>query len=217
MSVVRLVPDHIINVGKIVCVGQNYRLHIEEMKSITSKNPVLFLKPSTALLSQEESIVLPSYSNEIHYETELALLIGKKAKNIERSTWKNYISGAGIALDLTLRDLQKKAKENGHPWAVAKGFDGSCPISSFTPFSKIKDIQSLSIKLFLNNELCQDGNTRDMIRPVDELLAFISKIFTLEAGDIILTGTPAGVGEIKSGDKLQAVISEVGSAEFLVD
>ncbi len=216
MSIARLNPDQTFNVGKIVCVGQNYRLHIKEMKSKTSKDPVLFFNPSTALLTEGKNISLPDYSNEVHYETELALLVGKKAKNISCSEWKNYIIGAGIALDLTLRDWQRKAKEKGHPWAVAKGFDGSCPVSSFTPLSDIRDIQSLSIHLYLNNELRQDSNTREMIRPVDELLAYISKIFTLEEGDIILTGTPAGVGEIKSGDHLRAVISEIGSVEFIV-
>ena len=216
MSKIRLKPDQLFNVGKIVCVGQNYRLHIEEMKSKTSKEPLLFLKPSTALLSEGDMIYLPEYSNEIHYETELALLIGKKAKNIVPSEWREYILGAGIALDLTLRDWQRKAKEKGHPWAVAKGFDGSCPISSFTPIGEIEDIQSLSLKMYLNDELRQNGNTQDMIHSVGELLSYISRIFTLEKGDIILTGTPAGVGEIKSGDKLHAEISEVGLVEFIV-
>jgi acylpyruvate hydrolase len=216
MSIIKLNPDKTYKVGKIVCVGQNYSLHIEEMKSKASKDPILFLKPATSLLGEEENIVLPDYSNEVHYETELALLVGKKAKNIKRSEWKSYIIGAGIALDLTLRDWQRKAKEKGHPWAVAKGFDGSCPISSFSPLSEIRDIQSLSIQLYLNNEIRQEGNTGEMIRPVDELLAYISTIFTLEEGDIILTGTPAGVGEINSGDHLRAVISDIGSVEFIV-
>ena len=217
MSIIKLNPDKTYKVGKIVCVGQNYRLHIEEMKSKTSKDPVLFLKPATSLLCEGENISLPDYSNEVHYETELALLIGKKAKNINRSEWKNYVLGAGIALDLTLRDWQRKAKEKGHPWAVAKGFDGSCPISSFSPLSEIREIQSLSIQLYLNNEIRQEGNTSEMIRPVDELLAYISTIFTLEEGDIVLTGTPAGVGEINSGDHLRAVISDIGSVEFIVN
>jgi len=216
MSTVKLKPDQKFKVGKIVCVGQNYRRHIEEMKSKTSKDPVLFLKPSTALLSEGDPIDLPDYSNEVHFESELALLVGKRAKNVNHSEWKKYICGAGIALDLTLRDWQRRAKEKGHPWAVAKGFDGSCPISTFIPISKIEDIQSLSIQFYLNGALKQDGNTREMIHSVDGLIAYISKIFTLEEGDIVLTGTPAGVGEIKSGDKLRANISEVGSMEFIV-
>jgi 5-carboxymethyl-2-hydroxymuconate isomerase len=213
---IKLNPDIELKVGKIVCVGQNYRLHIEEMKSKISKDPILFLKPSTALLCEGNPIILPDYSDEVHFETELALLVGKKAKNIQRSEWKEYICGAGIALDLTLRDWQQRAKEKGHPWAVAKGFDSSCPISSFVPLNQIKDIQFLSIQFYLNGELKQNGNTREMIRPGDMLIAYISNIFTLEEGDIILTGTPAGVGKIKPGDKLQATISEVGSMTFLV-
>lgn len=216
MSDVLIKSGRSYRVGKIVCVGQNYQLHVEEMKSVQSKDPVLFLKPSTALLAQNEPICLPDFSNEVHYETELALLVGKKAKNIQRSAWKNYILGVGIALDLTLRDWQRKAKEKGHPWAVAKGFDGSCPVSEFIPIEEIKDIQNLTIRFYLNNQLRQNGNTREMIRPVDELVAYISRIFTLEEGDLILTGTPAGVGEIKSGDRLRAEISEIGSMEFLV-
>jgi 5-carboxymethyl-2-hydroxymuconate isomerase len=216
MTIIKLLPDQIFNVGKIVCVGQNYRLHIEEMKSKTTKDPVLFLKPSTALLPEGNEIILPEYSNEVHFETELALLVGKKARNINRSAWREYISGIGIALDLTLRDWQRRAKEKGHPWAVAKGFDGSCPISSFVPLRENVDIQSLSIQFYLNNELRQDANTREMIHTVDELLAYISGIFTLEEGDLVLTGTPAGVGEIRSGDKLAATISEIGTVNFIV-
>ena len=216
MSRVNLWPDQLFNVGKIVCVGQNYRLHIEEMQSKVSKEPILFLKPSTALLKEGENIILPALSKEIHYETELALLVGRKMKDISRAEWRNYIIGAGIALDLTMRDWQKKAKLKGHPWAIAKGFDGSCPISSFINLDRDQNIQSLQIQLYLNGELRQDGNTSEMIHPVDELLAYISKIFTLEKGDIVLTGTPAGVGQIKSGDRLRAVISGIGSMEFTV-
>jgi len=214
MSKVLLKPDSSLNVGKIVCVGQNYILHIEELKSKRSKDPLIFLKPSTALLLEGYSIILPDFSNEIHHETELALLIGRKAKNISKSDWKDYVIGAGIALDLTLRDVQREAKNHGHPWTICKGFDGSCPISSFTPLKNISDVQNLNIELYINNTLRQKGYTGDMIWPVDEVLVFISKIFTLEPGDIILTGTPAGVGEIKSGDHLRAQITDLGKIEF---
>jgi 5-carboxymethyl-2-hydroxymuconate isomerase len=122
----------------------------------------------------------------------------------------------GVALDLTLRDLQKEAKKNGHPWAVCKGFDGSCPISTFIPIEKITDIRGLTIQLVVNDRIRQDGSTRDMIWQIGELLAFISNIFTLEPGDIILTGTPEGVGELRPGDQLRASISEIGTMEFMV-
>lgn len=216
MSTIKLDQNTIIRVGKIICVGQNYKKHIDEMKSIKNKDPLLFMKPSTAILREGKMIHLPVFSKDVHYETELALLIGKKAKNISADLWKDYVNAVGIALDLTLRDLQSEAKKKGHPWAVSKGFDDSCPISTFTPLEIIEDIQRLTIKLYVNNNLRQDGYTGDMIWPVGELLAFISKIFTLEPGDVILTGTPEGVGKLNSGDHLRAMISEIGSMEFTV-
>jgi 2-keto-4-pentenoate hydratase/2-oxohepta-3-ene-1,7-dioic acid hydratase in catechol pathway len=197
-------------------VGQNYHRHIAELKSKKSKDPLLFLKPSTAILHEGEEIILPEFSNEVHHETELAFLVGKKGKNISRTEWNNYIIGAGIALDLTLRDVQREAKKDGNPWTISKGFDGSLPISQFVSLEGISDVQNLTIELYVNKKLRQKGFTGDMIWPVDELVSFISKIFTLESGDIILTGTPEGVGELNSGDHLKAMISEVGTMEFHV-
>jgi 5-carboxymethyl-2-hydroxymuconate isomerase len=216
MSTINLKPDSLIRVGKIVCIGQNYLKHIDELKSIRSKDPLIFMKPSTALLPEGNTINLPEFSKEVHHETELALLIGKEAKCISGDKWKDYVSGVGVALDLTLRDLQNAAKKNGHPWAICKGFDGSCPISTFVPQEKIKDIRGLNIQLFVNDVLRQNGFTGDMIWQIGELLAYISKIFTLEAGDIVLTGTPDGVGKLNSGDHLRASISEIGTMEFKV-
>jgi len=216
MSYVILEPDKKIRVGKIICVGQNYKKHIEELKSTKSKDPLIFMKPSTSILHEDDPIILPDFSEEVHHETELALLIGKLAKNIPAGKWTDYVKGAGIALDLTLRDVQNEAKKNGHPWTICKGFDGSCPLSKFIPLHNIKDIQNLRIQLYVNNVLRQDGFSGDMIWTVDELLVFISKIFTLEPGDLILTGTPEGVGKLKSGDQLRATISEVGAVHFEV-
>ena len=217
MSIIKLEPDSIISVGKIICVGQNYIRHIEELKSIRSKNPLIFMKPSTAILSEGKIIHLPEFSKEVHHEIELALLIGKKAKNISEEKWDEYVSGVGLALDLTLRDLQNEAKIKGHPWTISKGFDESCPISTFIPLKKIKDIKALRIQLFINDSLRQDGFTGDMIWKIGELLAYISKFFTLEPGDIILTGTPEGVGKLNSGDHLRASISEIGTMQFMVE
>jgi len=214
MSSIQLEPDGFYQVRKIICVGQNYKRHIDELKSIKNKDPLIFMKPSTAIVSEGNSIILPDYSNEVHHETELALLIGKEGKNIPQGEWKKYVSGVGIALDLTLRDIQNEAKKNGHPWTICKGFDGSCPVSKFKSLENIEDIQKLQIQLFINENLRQDGFTGDMIWSVDELLVYISKIFTLEPGDIILTGTPEGVGKLHSGDHLRAVIAEIGSMEF---
>ena len=216
MSQVILKPDSAFDVGKIVCVGQNYIKHITEMKSKKTKDPVLFLKPSTSILNEGNPIVLPSISNEIHHEVELALLVGKTAKNISANNWESFIVGAGIALDLTLRDLQKTARENGLPWSVAKGFDGACPISIFTSLDQIKDIQSLQIEFYVNKKLRQKSSTKNMIFYIGILLEYISKIFTLEPGDVILTGTPEGVAAISSGDELYAKISEIGEMQFNV-
>jgi 5-carboxymethyl-2-hydroxymuconate isomerase len=216
MSTIKLEPDSIIKVGKIVCVGQNYMRHIKELRSVRSKNPLIFMKPSTSILTEGKTIHMPEFSKEVHHEIELALLIGKTAKNISKDKWKEYVNGVGIALDLTLRDLQNEAKKNGHPWTICKGFDGSCPLSTFIPLEQINDITVLTLQLFVNDNLRQNGSTGDMIWPVDELLAFISKFFTLEPGDIILTGTPEGVGILNSGDHLRASISEIGTMQFMV-
>jgi 5-carboxymethyl-2-hydroxymuconate isomerase len=216
MSTILQEPDHKINVGKIICVGQNYMRHIEELNSIRSKKPLIFMKPSTAILTEGNAINLPDFSTEVHHETELALLINREAKNIKNDEWRDYVSALGIALDLTLRDLQNEAKKNGHPWTICKGFDGSCPVSTFIPLEKITDIKKLNIQLFVNDVLRQDGYTGDMIWQIGELLEFISKIFTLEPGDIILTGTPEGVGKLNSGDSLRASITEIGTMEFNV-
>jgi len=216
MSTIKLKPNKTIRAGKIICVGQNYKKHIDEMKSIRSREPIIFMKPSTAILEEGKTIYLPAFSKEVHHEIELALLIGKEAKSIYAEKWKEYVSGVGVALDLTLRDLQNVAKKNGHPWTISKGFDGSCPLSSFVPLENIKEIQRLNIELFVNDSLRQNGSTGDMIWQVGELLAFISNIFTLEPGDIVLTGTPEGVGKLNSGDNLRASISEIGTMTFRV-
>jgi 5-carboxymethyl-2-hydroxymuconate isomerase len=216
MASVILRPDKHFTVGKIICVGQNYAQHVTEMSGHTNNPPVLFLKPPTAILAEGNPIKLPDYSSEIHHEVELALLIGKSGKNILRQDWRHYLAGAGIALDLTLRDLQRMAKDRGEPWSVSKGFDGSCPISKFTPLAAISDLNNLSIELLVNHSIRQSASTAEMIYPVDQLISYISGYFTLEAGDIILTGTPAGVGKIISGDLLQARIGELGKLEFNV-
>jgi 5-carboxymethyl-2-hydroxymuconate isomerase len=217
MPTVLLEPDKKIRVGKILCVGQNYKKHINELKSIKSKNPLIFMKPSTSIINEGTSIILPEFSEEVHHETELALLIGKRGKNIPKGKWKEHVVGVGIALDLTLRDIQNEAKKNGHPWTICKGFDGSCPLSKFTSLERITDIQKLKIQLHINNELRQNGYTGDMIWSIDQLMVFISRIFTLEEGDIILTGTPEGVGKLNPGDHLNAEISEIGSMNFTVN
>jgi 2-keto-4-pentenoate hydratase/2-oxohepta-3-ene-1,7-dioic acid hydratase in catechol pathway len=216
MASVRLLPDQKFHVGKIICVGINYSDHIKEMGNEKPDEPVLFLKPSTSILNEGRQIKLPNYSKEVHHEIELALLVGTTAHHIRQNQWKTHIAGAGIAIDLTLRDIQREARKKGLPWSVCKGFDGSCPISSFKPLKAIPDVQNLALTLTVNEQIRQQGNTRAMIFKVDRLIAYISSIFTLEKGDVIITGTPAGVSSLASGDHITAEISDIGSMSFTV-
>jgi 5-carboxymethyl-2-hydroxymuconate isomerase len=216
MAIVILKPDKEIPVGKIICVGRNYDEHIAEMASERTSDPVLFLKPATAILNEGNPIVLPAFSQEIHHEIELALIVSQTAKNIISTEWKKYIAAAAIALDLTARDHQAVAKQKGLPWSVSKGFDGACPIGVFVSLNEIENINNLKIELFVNNEKKQSGNTNQMIFPPGALLEYISTIFTLEPGDIILTGTPSGVGPIIHGDDIRGVIENIGEIHFKV-
>lgn len=214
MATVILKPNIEISVGKIVCVGRNYKEHIQEMSAEKPAAPVLFLKPATSILNMGSTIELPPYSNDVHHEIELAILISKEAKAINSKNWQKYIAGVGIALDLTLRDHQSIAKKKGLPWSVSKGFDGACPIGQFIPTDNNINIENLKIELFVNNQMRQSGNTNQMIFSIGKLLEYISSIFTLERGDIILTGTPSGVGPIKSGDKIKGFIQNLCEIEF---
>ncbi len=189
-------------VNKVVCVGSNYRNHIKEMGSATPTEPVLFIKPETALCDIRQPLAIPQHDGEVHHEVELAILIGLPLKQADEDHVARAIAGYGVALDLTLRELQAKFKKAGQPWEKAKGFDGSCPISGFIPVSEFGDAQQAELSLTVNGELRQQGNTRDMITPILPLIAYMSRYFTLRPGDIILTGTPEGVAKLTSGDAL---------------
>jgi len=191
-------------IGKILCIGRNYAEHIKELGNETPTAPVIFSKPATAVIHDGEEIIIPAYSQDCHHEAELAVLIGKSAKAVAVDQAIDCIAGYGIAIDLTLRDVQAQLKAKGLPWDIAKGFDTACPLSTFAPAADVADPQQLRIRLTVNGELRQDGETSLMITPVAELISYLSGIFTLEPGDIILTGTPAGVSAIKSGDQLEA-------------
>ena len=197
-----------IPVGKIVCIGQNYAGHIREMKAEIPKTPVFFLKPTTAIVDNGGEIVLPSISNDVHHEVELTVLIGKDGKNIPEKDAKNHIAGFGVGLDMTMRDLQAEAKKKGLPWTLAKGFDTSAPVSEFIPVSRVSEPSSLLLQLNVNGTLRQKSGTNDLIFSVDRLISYISRFITLEAGDIIFTGTPQGVAQVKSGDKLEATLTD---------
>ena len=191
-----------LNPGKIVCIGRNYSDHIAELQNTPTGSPLLFIKPASSLCNVTQPISIPQGFGPCHNELELAILIGKKFGKKETANWKDSIWGYGLALDLTLRDLQTQLKEKGHPWEKAKGFDGACPISSWIPKADIKDPYSIRFNLKINGKMQQQGNPQHMIFNFEQILAEITQYFTLNPGDIILTGTPKGVGPLMSGDKL---------------
>ena len=199
-----------IAVGKIVCVARNYAEHAAELGNPVPDQAVLFIKPASSLLGDGGSIVIPSYAGECHHEIELAVLIGRTGKAITPDSALEYVAGYGVALDMTLRDVQSRLKAKGLPWEIAKCFDTSCPLSPFVPARQVPDPQQLQLELTVNGEVRQVGTTAHMLRPVARLISEASHYFTLEAGDILLTGTPAGVGPVHSGDRLEAVIEGVG-------
>ncbi|WP_455424713.1 fumarylacetoacetate hydrolase family protein [Dryocola sp. LX212] len=191
-------------VSKVVCVGSNYAKHIKEMGSATPEEPVLFIKPESALCDIRQPLALPQGLGSVHHEVELAILIGATLKQATEEHVAKAIAGYGVALDLTLRDLQGKLKKAGQPWEKAKGFDNSCPISGFIPAAEFTaDAQNTELSLKINGVTRQQGSTSDMIHKITPLIAYMSRFFTLRAGDVILTGTPEGVGPLASGDNLE--------------
>jgi acylpyruvate hydrolase len=207
---------HEIPVGKIVCIGRNYSEHIKELGNQTPDKPVIFMKPASAILASGGTVTIPAYSDECHHEIELAVLIGKEAKNITAEQALHHVAGYAVALDLTLRDVQNVQKKKGLPWEIAKAFATSCPLSDFVTKDRVHNPQKLRLTLSVNGEVRQDGNTADMMLPLAELISAVSEYFTLEEGDILLTGTPSGVGRICSGDRLEASIEQVGSLTVTV-
>lgn len=205
-----------IAVGKIVCLARNYVAHAQELGNEVPAEPVLFIKPASSLLADGGQIRIPPYSSDCHHEVELALLIGRSGQAISAANAMELVSGYGVALDMTLRDTQNRLKAKGLPWELAKGFDTACPLSDFVPAAQVSDPQQLRIQLRVNGELRQDGCSDCMIHRIPQLLSFISQAFTLEPGDIVLTGTPAGVGPVVSGDVLEASIDQVGQLRVSV-
>jgi acylpyruvate hydrolase len=197
-----------IPVGKIVCIGQNYAAHIKEMKAETPTSPVFFLKPTTAIVPTGGEVVLPSISHDVHHEVELTVLIGKEGKNISPTSALDYVAGYGVGLDMTLRDVQAEAKKKGLPWTLAKGFDTSAPLSDFAASKQVMNPGNLTVQLKVNGVVRQQSSTNDLIFSVEKLIAYISRFVTLEKGDVIYTGTPQGVAQVKSGDVLEASLSD---------
>jgi acylpyruvate hydrolase len=197
---------------KILCIGRNYADHIAELNNERPPEPVLFLKPDSAILRNNDPFYLPDFSNDIHYEVEIVLKISKIGKNIEAKFAHKYYDEVGIGIDFTARDLQSKLKEKGLPWEKAKAFNGSAPISDFVNKDELGDLKNLKFNLKINGETRQSGNTAMMLWNFDEIIAEMSRYFTLKKGDLIFTGTPAGVGKVNIGDNL---VASIGDSEML--
>ncbi|NOZ34835.1 MAG: fumarylacetoacetate hydrolase family protein [Chlorobi bacterium] len=190
---------------KIICIGRNYIDHAKELNNKVPDKPMFFMKPETSLLLKNRPFYYPDFSKEIHYETEIIIKIDKLGKHIDEKFAHRYYSETGLGIDFTARDLQRECKEKGHPWEIAKAFEHSAPISEH--FINKKDLpDNVNFALELNGKTVQTGNTKDMIFSVDKLISYISQFFTLKIGDLIFTGTPDGVGQVKIGDNLKGYI-----------
>lgn len=201
-------------VPNIFCLGKNYAKHAAEMKMEIPKNPIVFMKPSEAIVHSGTMVNIPAMTNEMHHETEVYFVIGEKGKDISRKEARSFITGMGVGLDLTLRDLQSELKKAGNPWLISKGFDGSAPISDAVPVDGV-DFNSLELSLTVNGKPRQHGSYTDTIFKIEETVEFISRLFTLERGDLIFTGTPEGVAKLNHGDRLHAEL--IGHASLDIE
>lgn len=195
-------------INKVVCVGRNYADHAKELGNEVPSQPLLFIKPASAVVPVTKGINLPNFGGETHYETELCVQIGEDLINASINEVKQAITGVTLGLDLTLRELQTKLKQKGHPWERAKAFAGSCVLGDWINPIEVGDFTNANYQLYVNDELRQDGDTSLMLFPVYELLVDISQAFGLQAGDVVMTGTPKGVGKLQKGDKLKMVLND---------
>lgn len=194
---------------RIFAIGRNYADHIQELNNPRPDEPVIFTKPDTALIKNNAPFYHPDFSKDIHHEVELVLKISKDGKNIEEKFAHKYFDSIGIGIDFTARDLQQKAKEKGLPWDLAKGFDGSAPVSDkFIPVSTFKSLKDIRFKLEVDGQVKQEGNSALMLFSFDYIISYLSKFFTLRTGDLIFTGTPKGVGAVAIGNKLSAYLED---------
>lgn len=193
---------------KIICVGRNYTEHIKELDNVVPDEPILFLKPDSAILLKKQPFYIPEFTNEVHHEVEVLVKINRIGKHIDCKFAHKYYDEIGLGIDFTARDLQKKLKSDGLPWEKAKAFDGSAVIGNFISKNEIEDIDDLPFSLKRNGEVVQQGSTKQMMWKIDALIENISKYFTLKIGDVIFTGTPSGVGPVSVDDVLQGYIEE---------
>lgn len=200
---------------KIICIGRNYAEHIEELGNERPEHPIIFMKPDTSLIKNNDPFYYPDFTKEIHHEVEVLVKIKKEGKSIDQAYAHTYYDEIGLGIDFTARDWQNIVKEKGHPWEIAKAFNGSAPISKFFQKGDL-DMTHLNFRLERNGEVVQDGNTNLMLWPIDEIIAYVSKFILLKTGDIIFTGTPKGVGPIAIGDQLVGFLEDKKMFDFEV-
>jgi acylpyruvate hydrolase len=201
---------------KIICIGVNYRQHALEMGWTLPEEPVVFIKPDSSILKKNKPFFLPGFSDNIHYEVEVVIKISKLGKGISAKFAHRYFDEVTVGIDITARDIQGRLKAAGKPWEISKGFDGSAPIGTFIPVSDIKDMGNLDFRLEINNKIVQQSNTSDMIFSFNEIIEYVSKFFTLKTGDLIFSGTPVGVGQLKRNDNLVAYLGDKPLLDFLI-
>lgn len=193
---------------KVVCVGRNYAMHAKELNNAIPESPLIFLKPQTSVIKNNRPFDYPDFSQDVHYEVELFFRISKNGRNIPAEQAMAYIDGIGIGIDFTARDIQQQHKEKGWPWDMAKGFDHSAPVSAVRPIADFPELENIRFRLEKNGTIVQEGYSGDMIFSLPELIAHMSRYFTLNIGDLIFTGTPAGVGPVAIGDTLEAFVED---------
>jgi len=193
---------------KIICIGRNYTAHINELENERPEEPVVFIKPDSSVLPKQQDFYIPEFSNDVHYEVEVLVKIKKVGKHISKEFAPTYYDEIGLGIDFTARDLQSKLKEKGLPWEKAKGFDGAAVIGEWLPKTDFENINDLNFTLVKNNEVVQKGNTSLMLWKIDEIIAYVSTFFMMKKGDIIFTGTPAGVGKISPNDYLSGSLED---------
>ena len=194
---------------KLICIGRNYTKHIEELQNERPTEPVVFIKPDTAILLKKQPFFIPDFSNDVHHEVEVLVKINRVGKHIDKKFAHKYYDQIGLGIDFTARDLQQKLKEKGLPWEKAKSFDGAAVIGNWIDKSEIEDVNAIKFSLKKNETTVQSGNTSHMLYKIDEIIEYVSKYFTLKIGDIIFTGTPEGVGKVVANDELKGYIEEI--------
>lgn len=201
---------------KIICVGRNYAEHAKELGNAVPEQPVIFIKPDSAVVRNNADFYYPEFSKDIHFECELAFRVGKQGKYVQEKYALEYVDGVGLGIDFTARDLQTEAKKKGLPWTLAKCFNQSAPLSDFLPLSDFANVQDIHFEMFLNGEKRQVGHSADMIHSVPALIEYITKFIIIKKGDVIFTGTPAGVGAVQVSDHLEAYLEGKKMLDFKV-